>query len=205
VSHLVTQLVSASPRTYAIILLIVGVDALLPFVQAEAVVITAGVLAAKGDLLIWLVVAAAALGGFAGDNASYFLGSRVGCRIVDRFFGSGRRKERLQQARRGIQRQGGLLIVVARFLPVGRTLTTLAAGTLEMPWRRFVVADAIAASLWAVYASMLGYVGGASFANSLWKPLAFAFGIAGVLALAIEAYRRIQKHRGREVLSGEFR
>ena len=53
-SHLVTQFVSASPRTYAIILLIVAVDALLPFVQAEAVVITAGVLAAKGDLLIGL-------------------------------------------------------------------------------------------------------------------------------------------------------
>lgn len=204
-SHVVTQFVSASPRTYAIILLIVAVDALLPFVQAEAVVITAGVLAAKGDLLIGLVIGAAAVGGFAGDNASYLLGSRVGCRIVDRFFASGRRKERLRQARRGVRRQGGLLIVVARFLPIGRTLTTLAAGTLEMPWRRFAVADAIAAGLWAVYASMLGYAGGASFANSLWKPLTFAFGIAAALALGVEAYRRIQKHRGREILSGELR
>ena len=98
-----------------------------------------------------------------------------------------------------------MLIVVARFLPIGRTLTTLAAGTLEMPWRRFAVADAIAAGLWAVYASMLGYAGGASFANSLWKPLTLAFGIAAALALGVEAYRRIQKHRGREILSGELR
>lgn len=204
-SHLVTQLVSGSPWTYAIVFAVVAVDALLPFVQAEAVVITAGVLAAQGDLVIWLIVLVAALGGFVGDNGSYLLGRRFGCRLVDRFFAEGRRKERLGQARRGVQQQGGLLIVVARFLPIGRTLTTLAAGTLELPWRRFAVADAIAASLWAVYASMLGYAGGASFEHSLWKPLALALGIAALLGLAVEAYRRVQKRRGREILSGEFR
>jgi membrane-associated protein len=205
VSHLVTQLVSGSPTTYAIVFAVVAVDAVLPFVQAEAVVITAGVLAAQGDLLIWLLVVAAALGGFVGDNGSYLLGRRFGCRLVDRFFASGRRKQRLEQARRGVQQQGGLLIVVARFLPIGRTLTTLAAGTLELPWRRFAVADAIAATLWAIYASMVGYAGGASFEHSLWKPLALALGIAALLALAVEAYRRVQKRRGREILSGEFR
>lgn len=110
--------------TYGIVLAVVAVDALLPFVQAEAVVITAGVLAAQGDLVIWLVLAAAALGGFLGDNASYLLGRRVGCRVVERFFAEGRRKQRLEQAHRGVQQQGGLLIVVARFLPVGSSTPT---------------------------------------------------------------------------------
>jgi membrane protein DedA with SNARE-associated domain len=205
VSHVVTHLVSGSPATYGIVLAVVAVDALVPFVQAEAVVITAGVLAAQGRLVIWLIVVVAALGGFAGDNASYWVGRSFGCRVVDRFFAKGRRKQRLEQARQGVQKQGGLLIVVARFLPVGRTLTTLAAGTLELPWRRFAVADAIAATLWAIYASMLGYAGGSSFENSLWKPLALALGIAGLLALVAEGYRRLQKRRGREILSGEFR
>lgn len=204
-SHLVTHLVSGSPATYGIVFAVVAADALLPFVQAEAVVLTAGVLAAQGDLVIWLIIVAAALGGFVGDNGSYWLGRRFGCRLVDRFFATGRRKQRLGQARQGVQKQGGLLIVVARFLPVGRTLTTLAAGTLELPWRRFAVADAIAATLWATYAAMLGYAGGASFEHSLWKPLALALGIAALLALAVEAYRRLQKRRGREILSGEFR
>jgi membrane protein DedA with SNARE-associated domain len=201
----VTHFVTASPATYALLFLVVAVDALVPFVQAEAFVITASVLAAQGDLLIWLIVPIAAAAGFAGDNASYLVGRKVGCRVTDRFFRSGRRREQLEQAEKGIRRQGGLLIVVARFLPVGRTLTTLAAGTLEMPWRRFAAADALAATLWAVYASMLGYIGGTSFERSLWKPLAFAFGIALMLAASAEAYRRLQKHRGREVLSGEFR
>jgi len=94
--------------------------------------------------------------------------------------------------------------VVARFLPVGRTLTTLSAGTLGMPWRRFFTADAIAAAVWATYASLLGYLGGATFENSLWKPLVLSLGIAGMLGLLTEAYRRFQKRRGRELLAGEL-
>ncbi len=204
-SHFVTQVVSASPATYAVVLLIVAIDALLPFAQAEAVVITAAMLAGEGHLVIWLVVVAAALGGFVGDNASYFVGRSVGSHVVDRFFESGKRRERLDRAERGVRRQGGLLILVARFIPVGRTATTLAAGTLGMPWPRFAVADAVAAVLWAVYASMLGYMGGSTFEHSLWKPLVFALGMAGVLALAAEVYRRVQKSRGRDILSGQLR
>jgi membrane protein DedA with SNARE-associated domain len=74
-----------------------------------------------------------------------------------------------------------------------------------MPWGRFAVADAIAAAAWALYATMLGYAGGSSFEHSLWKPLVFAFGIALLLALGIEAYRRVQHRRGRELLRGELR
>lgn len=200
----VTHLITASPATYAILFGIVGIDSLLPFAQAEAVVITAAVLAAQGDLSIWLVVPVVALAGFAGDNASYFLGRQVGCRITGKLTRGERGRKRLEQAQAGIRQHGRLVIIVGRFLPIGRTLTTLAAGTLEMPWRRFALADAIAASAWAVYASMLGYAGGSSFEHSLWKPLLFAFGIAALLALAIEAYRRVQKRRGRELLRGEL-
>lgn len=201
----VTHFVTASPATYAIVFGIVAIDSLLPFAQAEAVVITAAVLAAQGDLLIWVLVPLVALAGFTGDNASYFLGRSVGCRIVGKLNRNERWQKRIEQAQAGIQNHGRLVIVVGRFLPVGRTLTTLAAGTLEMPWRRFAVADAIAAASWALYATMLGYAGGSSFEHSLWKPLLFAFGIALLLALAIEAYRRVQKRRGRELLRGELR
>lgn len=200
-THLITNFVSASPASYAIVLAVVAVDALLPFVQAEAVVITAAVLAAQGHLQIWLVILAAAAGGLAGDNASYLLGRLVGCRAANRFVS----RERLRRAESGLRRRGVLLILIARFIPVGRTATTLAAGSLEMPWRRFLVADAVAATLWATYASMLGFIGGSSFAHSLWKPLLVALGMALLLAVAFESYRRLQQHRGRDLLSGQLR
>lgn len=180
-------------------LAIVAIDALLPFVQAEAVVITAAVLAAQGHLLVWLVVAVAALGGLAGDNGCYLLGNRIGCRAANKFLS----RERLRRAERGVRDRGRSLILIARFIPVGRTATTLAAGTLEMPWRRFLLADAAAATLWASYATALGYAGGASFEHNLWKPLLLAFGIAALLAAAAEAYRHLQQRRGRDLLSGQ--
>jgi membrane-associated protein len=202
--HFVTHFVSGSPFSYAVVFGIVAVDALIPFAQAEAVVITAAVLAGQGHLLVWLVVVAAACGGFFGDNVSYLIGSRLGCRLVRRWFSRGRRHDQLKRAESGIRRRGGLLILVARFIPVGRTATTLAAGTLELEWRRFALADALAATLWAAYAVALGYIGGASFERDSWKPLAFAFAMAAVIGVAAEAYRRVQKHRGRDVLSGEL-
>ncbi|MBV8481076.1 MAG: VTT domain-containing protein [Actinobacteria bacterium] len=191
---------SASPATYAVVFAVVAVDALLPFVQAEAVVITAAVLAAQGHLLVWLVAAVAAAGGFAGDNAAYLLGNQVGCRLAGRVVS----KRRLQRAERGIRARGATLVLIARFIPVGRTATTLAAGTLDMPWRRFLIADAIAATLWAAYATALGYLGGSSFSHNLWKPLLFALALAAVLAGAAEGYRQLQKHRGKDILSGEL-
>ena len=197
----ITHFVSTSPAAYAVVFGVVAVDALIPFVQAEAVVITAAVLAAQGHLWIWLIVPVVALAGFIGDNAAYFIGRRVGCHVAGRFV----RRRRLEQAQKGVRRRGGVLIVIARFLPVGRTLTTLAAGTLEMPWPRFARADAVAAAAWGVYASMLGYAGGASFQDSIWKPLVFSFGVALALGLATEAYRRVQKRRGRELLTGDLR
>jgi membrane-associated protein len=201
VSHVVTHFVSASPATYAIVFGVVAIDAVLPFAQAEAVVITAAVLAAQGHLEIWLVVLAAALGGLVGDNASYLLGRLVGCRVASRLLS----RDTLRRAERGVRRQGPILILIARFIPVGRTATTLAAGTLEMEWRRFLVADAVAATLWAIYASLLGFVGGSSFEDSLWKPLVLALGLALVLALAGEVYRRYARAHGRDLLSGQLR
>lgn len=199
-SHVVTHFVSASPATYAIVFGIVAVDAVLPFAQAEAVVITAAVFAAQGHLEIWLVALLAAFGGIVGDNASYLLGRLVGCRVANRLLS----REKLQRAERGVRRQGATLILIARFIPVGRTATTLAAGTLEMEWRRFLVADAPAATLWATYASLLGFVGGTSFEHNLWKPLVFALGLALLLAVAGEAYRRYARAHGRDVLSGQL-
>jgi membrane-associated protein len=201
----VTHFITASPATYAIVFGIVAIDALLPFAQAEAVVITAAVLAAQGDLSIWPLIPIIALAGFVGDNASYLLGRLVGGPIAARLSRSERRKKRLEHAQAGTRHHGRLVVVVGRFLPVGRTLTTLTAGTLEMPWGRFAIADAIAAVAWAGYATMLGYAGGSSFEHSLWKPLLFAFGIALVFVLAIEAYCRVQRRRGRELLRGELR
>ena len=199
-----TQLVSGSPVTYLVVLGIALLDVLCPILPAETVLFTAAVLAARGDLSIWLLIPAAAVGGFCGDNISYMLGRRVGDPVSRKLFRSDQARARLRWAERAIQRHGPVLIVVARFLPGGRSGTTFGAGTLELAWRRFAFADAAAALAWATYATLLGYLGGSAFSHSLWKPLAISLAVGTLLGLVAEGYRRLQRRRGRDILGEEL-
>ena len=185
--HQFTDLVAhASGWAYAILFVLAFLDALIPIVPSETSVITAGVVAAAGDLSLPLVIVFAAAGAFAGDNTAYWIGHRYGTRVEKRFFDGEKARERVAWAHGQIQERGGELIVIARFIPAGRTVVTLSCGTLGYPWRRFVLFDAIAASTWALYASLLGYVGGHTFESQPWKGLLLAFGIAFAVTGGIE-------------------
>ena len=189
-----TDFVSGSPWTYAYLFAVSAIDAFFPLVPSETSVIAAGVLAASGDLVLPFVILVAACGAILGDNISYFIGRTVGHRIAERFF-SGERRKRLDQAERQLAQRGGYLILVARFIPGGRTAVTLAAGTLEFPWRRFIAWDVAAGIIWASYASLLGYFGGRTFEESPLKGLAVAFGIAVAVTAIVEVVRWVRRRR----------
>jgi membrane-associated protein len=176
--------------TYPAIVAAVAFDSLLPVAPGETVVITAGVLAANGDLSPILVICAGTVGSLLGDNCSYGLGASLGRRAERRFFSSLKARGRIEWARRQLRERGAVIIVVARFVPGGRTATTFSAGTLEMPWRRFLAADALAAVLWATYMTLLGYFGGSAFEESLWKPMLAAGLIVAAVAGRTELVRR---------------
>ena len=178
--------------TYPAIVLAVAIDSLFPVAPGEAVMITAGVLAAGGDLSLPLIVLAGLAGSLIGDNASYGLGASLGKRAERRLFSSARSRRRIEWARRQLHERGTAIIIAARFVPGGRTATTFSAGTLAMPWRRFVVADAVAATLWATYVALLGYFGGSTFEEDLWKPVLAAGAVAILVAAIAELVRRIK-------------
>ena len=189
-----SALVSASPWTYALVLVVAALDAVIPLVPSESTAIAAGVLAGTGDLSLALVIAAAAAGAFAGDNVSYLEGRTVGTRLGRRLEG-----KRLGAARawaeRALERRGGYLIVVARFVPGGRTAVTLTAGLTRMPAPRFAAFAAVAALVWAAFASLLGYAGGRVFSEEPLAALAVAFAAAAALTVAVELARRRPLHR----------
>jgi membrane protein DedA with SNARE-associated domain len=191
-----TQLVAeASGWAYAIVFLLAFLDVFLPIVPAETAVITAGVVAGAGDLSLPIVIVVAAAGAFLGDNMSYLIGRRYGHRATDRFFSTGKGAERLDWAENQLEERGGELIIVGRFIPGGRTVVTLSAGTLRYPWRRFALFDAIAAIGWALYASLLGYLGGQVFEQQAWKGLLLALGIAFAVTGSIELVRWLRRRR----------
>lgn len=188
------DLVSGSWWGYLVVLAVSYLDAIIPLVPSETTVVTAGVLASAGDMSLPLVILVGAVGAFLGDNTAYLIGRHFGDPVKRRFFSSSKAKERLAWAEHQLDERGGELIVVARFIPGGRTAVTLSAGGLEMPWPRFATFDAIAAVIWASYAALLGYVGGRQFEQAPWKglilALAIAFGVAGAVELVRWLLRR---------------
>jgi len=187
-----TRLISDSAASYFVIAAVVCVDSFFPLVPGETAAITGGLLAANGDLVLPLVLLAAWTGGVLGDNITYGIGRGLGTRARRRFFRSDKALHRLAWAEIQLERRGGPIIVAARFIPGGRTATMFSSGSLEMPWPAFLRADLVAAAAWAVYAVGLGYLGGSTFQHSIFKPLAVALGIALVVTVGGEIYRRVR-------------
>jgi membrane-associated protein len=191
------ELASGSPWTYAVILGIAALDALFPLVPSEATVISAGVLAGAGDLQLGFVIAAGAAGAYAGDSSAYWLGRRLDDRFARRLFRGIKGARRRAWAEQTLERHGGPVIFGARFVPGGRTATTVSAGLLRMSWRRFAGFAGAAAVGWALYAALLGYLGGRAFEDNVLWALLTGFGIALGTFLIVEALRRTRSRRRR--------
>ncbi len=182
--------VSGEWWSYLVIFAVSAIDAFFPLVPSESIVITAGTLASSGDLVLLGVIACASAGAIVGDNICYFIGSWAGERTVKRLFRSDRARHGFEWAERQLETRGFYIIIIARFIPGGRTAITFASGyTHGMTWRRFIVADVVAGLLWGTYAALLGYLGGKTFEDAPWKGLLLGFGIAVGVAFGIEAVR----------------
>jgi membrane-associated protein len=193
--------VSASPWTYALILIIAALDALIPLVPSETAVISAGVLAGAGDLQLGFVIAAGAAGAYVGDSSAYWLGRRLEERLAGTLFRGVKGTRRRAWAERTLDRHGGPVIFGARFIPGGRTATTVTAGAVRMRWLRFAAFAGVAAAAWASYAALTGYLGGRAFEdNPVWG-LLLGFGVAAATFLVVELVRRARaRSRGAVVI-----
>jgi membrane-associated protein len=194
----IVDAVSGSDWSYLIVFLIAMLDAFFPIVPSEATAIAAGVVAGTGGLSVEVCILAAAAGAIVGDNISFGIGHFLGHRVERRFFSGEKAQKRLRWAQKTLDERGGYLIVVARFIPGGRTATTFTAGFVEtFPWRRFLMFDALAGAIWGSYTVLLGYFGGRSFEEEPWKGLLLAFGIAVAVTVVVEIVRHVRHRRKR--------
>ncbi|WP_345619122.1 DedA family protein [Streptomyces ziwulingensis] len=161
----------SSPWIYALVASSVLLDVFLPVLPSGVLVIAAATAAAAGsgaatgqvphdvpDILLLTLCATTA--SVLGDLVAYQLAWRGGARL-DRAIARSRRLTRAQE-RLGaaLARGGGLLVVLARFAPAGRSIVSLGAGAAHRRAREFVPWSALAGLAWAAYSVALGYFGG---------------------------------------------
>jgi membrane-associated protein len=185
------DLASGSAWTYVLVFALATLDVLAPILPSESLVVAAAALAASGRLNVGLVAVAAAAGALLGDNIAFLCGRLLDTRMRWWLQATPRRRERLGWAEHQLDRRGGTIIIGSRFIPGGRTATMIAAGLLEMAWRRFVAFDLAAAVVWALYGTALGYFGGTAFEDEPIVGIGVALALALVAGAAIEAGRRL--------------
>jgi len=180
---------SSSPWFYLIIFSVAVFDSVLPIVPSETLVIIGGVSAGSGSLSIAIVILCAAGGAFVGDNLSYLIGREASDWVIKRRTRTEKGRRQMANIVEQIHERGGMLLITARFSPGGRTLLTLSCGVTVQPRKWFIGWAVVAASVWSLYASLLGFVGGKSFADNHTKAFLIAFAGAFGVTIIIEGFR----------------
>ena len=184
--------VTDDPSTYLLLSAIILIDDFVPFAPGDTAMITAGIIAANGGLVLYLVILAGTIGGMLGDNLVYFL-AQVRPPPRRPLLGNPHGRERYRWAERQISIRGPTIIVVGRFIPGGRAVTTFACGTTEFAYRRFLLADSISGiRVGQLHGRCSASPAAPTFRDSLWQPLLIGLGVAFVLGSAAEALRRMR-------------
>src|SRR5690606_4315640 len=111
----------------------------------------------------------------------------AGGRLIRRARPRSRTRRLNDRLGRLLERRGGLALVAARYIPGGRTATTLTTGATGFPRQQFTRYVAIAAVSWGIYAAGLGYLGGTAFREQPVRGVVLGL----LLALSITAIHEV--------------
>lgn len=142
------------------------------FLPGDTLLFTAGFFASAAaeatgvHLSLTALMIGAPIGAVVGAQLGHLIGAKAGPALFQRPNSRLFRRERLEQAEFYFHKFGPMrAVVLARFIPVVRTLLNPIAGTLEMPAVRFLIANVIGAVLWTEGILLVGYYLGAKIPN----------------------------------------
>ena len=183
-----------------LVLIVMGESSGVPL-PGETALIAAALLASSGKLEIELVIALAAAGAIAGDNIGYIVARRAGRWLLER---PGRferqRREVLIVGEQFFERHGPKAVFFGRFILGLRTWASWLAGATKMPWRSFVLWNALGGICWATAVGLIAYYLGHSAKSAI-----ETFGIYGLIAAVlaiISAYLLGRRYRRRRYNGG---
>jgi membrane protein DedA with SNARE-associated domain len=187
----------------AVVAGVIGLESIgLPF-PGETVLIFAAILAGtKHDLNIVSVVLSAAAGAIVGQSIGYVIGREFGYWLLLRYGGYvGITESRIKLGEYLFLRHGSIIIVVARFVPLMRSLAGILAGANRMPWRQFLLANIVGAVAWAGFFGFAAYMLGRQV-ERVAGPLVIIIGVIAVVIFIAGAVF-IRRHEAQLVAEAE--
>jgi membrane-associated protein len=166
---------------YAALAGLVGLESMGMPVPGETALLAAGILAHQGHLNIELVIAVAAGAAIAGDNLGYLLGRKVGAAILLHPGPLERRRRRLlHRGERFFARHGAGAVFLGRWVTGVRVVVAWLAGANRLPWRTFLLWNALGGVAWAVTVGLAAFLVGVAA-----EKLISAAGVAAAVAVGI--------------------
>jgi membrane-associated protein len=125
----------------------------------DTLLLITGISAERGlGISIWIAAPAIALAAFLGGELGYYIGRKTGPRIFERRDSGLFSKAQVTRTKLFFDRYGPLAVILARFVPIVRTIAPIAAGVGRMHYRRYSLFNAIGALSWGFGVTFLGYL-----------------------------------------------
>ncbi len=171
---------------YAILFLIVFTETgliVMPLLPGDSLLFAAGALAARetNDLDVRIIIPLLIVAALMGDNVNYFVGKFLGSRIKMRerilFF----KREYITETEKFYAKHGGRTVIIARFIPIVRTIAPFVAGAGSMNYSTYIQNCIAGAVLWVVSITLLGYF----FGNIPFVQKNFELVVFGIVGLSL--------------------
>lgn len=131
----------------------------------DSLLFTAGFLASQKLLNILILLPLCLVAAVGGDSAGYWFGRKIGPRLFNKEDSIFFHKDNLTRASVFYEKHGGKALILARFMPVIRTLVPIVAGIGEMRYRTFIFFNIIGGLLWSAGMLLLGFTLGSVIPN----------------------------------------
>jgi membrane-associated protein len=173
----------------------------------DTLLVITGLLAFRPDFPvdIWWVCLAIGFAAFLGGEVGYLIGHKAGPRIFERKETGLFSKRNVERTNAFFERFGGLAVILARFVPIVRTFTPVAAGVGHMDYRKYTLYNLIGALIWGAgltfFGYLLGYIPPVAFFVEEYIDLILIAAV--VLTLIPTIYHYVQSSRKAKRLAAE--
>lgn len=186
--HLFDIITEYGTLTYLILFLIVFTETglvFMPLLPGDSLLFAAGALAAStGALNVWLIIVLLIIAALLGDNVNYFVGKFLGTKIKEREQILFLKKEYLERTEDFYAKHGGKTVIMARFIPIIRTVAPFVAGAGSMTYSKYILFCVLGALLWVPTLTLAGYfLGNIPVVKNNFEIV--IFGVIGVSVLPI--------------------
>jgi membrane-associated protein len=136
------------------------------FLPGDSLLFAAGLVSASGFFILGPLLIIVVFAAILGDSTGYWFGSEVGERLFSRPDSRFFKQEYVKRTEKFYQKYGGRAVVLARFVPIVRTIAPILAGVSSMKYRVFLSYNIIGGCLWGAGMLLLGYFLGSVLPNS---------------------------------------